>query len=95
MALGIKTGGRELGVKNKRRPLLELIGENFPGYNPILAMCQIAVNPNSSPDFQFQAHKEISKYMYAQLKAIDVQIEAQESIQPLTFILPNGKTITY
>ena len=72
MAKGIKTGGREQGTPNRdRKELLELLGEKYPNYHPVIALAEIAHNSKNEV-LRFQAHKEVAKYVSPQLKAIEV-----------------------
>jgi len=94
MATGVKTGGRLVGSKNKRIPLLELINSEYPNYHPVLAMCKIAHSIEASQEQIFQAHKEVARYVCPQLKAIDVNIEPSLTVNnPISIKLPNGQTI--
>jgi hypothetical protein len=67
-----KSGGRPLGVPNKeRRELFDMMAEKYPDYNPVISMIEIARDYNNEIDLRFQAHKEVAKYVFPQLKAVE------------------------
>lgn len=72
MARGKKTGGRIKGTPNaERKELVELLHSKYPGYDPVLAMAEIAHDKKNNSDLIFAAHKEVAKYTRPQLKAIE------------------------
>jgi len=72
MAKGVKTGGRKEGTPNRdRKDLMERLNEKFPGYDPVLAMAEIANNPIADIRLKLQANKEVAKYTHPQLKTIE------------------------
>lgn len=72
MALGHKTGGRQEGTPNRdRKDLMERLNDKFPGYDPVLAMAEIANSPMADIRLKLQANKEVAKYNHPQLKTIE------------------------
>jgi hypothetical protein len=73
MAIGKKTGGRTKGTPNaERKELNQLMAEKFPDYHPVIAMAEIANDELNDVDIRLTAHKEVSKYVAPQLKAIEI-----------------------
>jgi len=65
--------GRKKGVPNKdKQPLLERLRVAFPGWHPVVAMAQIANDPDVDLTLRFQAAKEVAKYIEPQRKAIEI-----------------------
>ena len=62
-----------LGSINKRsqQAALKLRGK-FPDYNPLLELARIAQDPEVDVGVRVQANKEVVKYVYPQLKAVEV-----------------------
>lgn len=68
-----KTGGRKKGVPNgERKDLFQILHDKFPGYNPVAAMAEMANDKKLDDNLRLQAHKEVAKYTFPQLKAIEV-----------------------
>lgn len=74
MAIGYKTGGRQIGTPNAdKKELLEMIAERYPDYHPVMAMVELANNPEVELLLKFHANKEVAKYVCPQLKSIELQ----------------------
>ena len=72
MAKGKKTGGRTKNTPNKeRKQLVDLLAEQYPGYDPVISMAHIANDENNDIGLRLQANKEVAKYTHPQLKAIE------------------------
>lgn len=83
MALGEKTGGRQKGTPNReRRELLELLQEKYPGYDPVIAMAEIA-HTTENETLRFQAHREVAKYTRPRLKTVNVVLESDAANCPV------------
>lgn len=68
-----KTGGRQKGTPNKpKQALLETIQAKYPDYHPVIAMAEIANDPNKPDDMRFMAHKEIAQYIEPKRKAVEM-----------------------
>jgi hypothetical protein len=64
---------RTVGSINKRsqQAAIKLKGR-FPDYNPLLELARIAQDPEVDVGVRVQANKEVVKYVYPQLKAVEV-----------------------
>jgi hypothetical protein len=64
--------GKPPGTINKaNRALNELMAEKFPGYDPIVAMAEIANDDKNDIEIRLTAHKEVAKYTRPQLKSVE------------------------
>jgi len=88
MAIGRKTGGRQLGSLNKRtREVAEICGTL--GYNPVEAMIRIALDPAAPLDLRAKMHAELAPYLYAKpTKALSASFSAVPDIVILTTTEP-------
>jgi len=76
MAKNTKTGGRKKGTPNReRKTLIEMLEEKYSGYNPVMAMAEIANNKKINIILRFQANKEVAKYVSPQLKAVQMDLK--------------------
>lgn len=69
--------------------LLDLVQEEFPGYDPVLAMVKIATDNENDIFLRFNAHKEVAKYIRPQLRAVEVKNVDQK---PVNVNLDFGKS---
>jgi hypothetical protein len=92
-----KKGGRQKGTKNKATlQIKELLKNKYPDYDPVLAMAAIATDEKVDLGLRLAANKEVAKYMWQQLKAIEVTGNAGGAIQVETvYRLDNGTEITF
>lgn len=68
-----RQGGRQKGTPNKKtQEIVELLEEKFPGYNPIVAMAEIANDPSVELSIRTAMHKEVAQYIAPKRKAVDV-----------------------
>ena len=67
-----------------RESLLELIESEFPDYDPVVAMIQVA-HEAESEELRFAAHKEVASYLYPKLKVLEVS--ETDSKKPVIFNL--------
>ena len=90
MAIGRKTGGRQLGSLNKRtREVAEICGTL--GYNPVEAMIRIALDPAAPLDLRAKMHAELAPYLYAKpTKALSASFSAVPDIVILTTTEPSA-----
>lgn len=63
-----KTGGRKLGITNKRKPVQQLCDES--GIDPFVMMIEIARNSDDD-HLRFSALKELCQYLEPKKKAIE------------------------
>ena len=75
MALGKKTGGRRKGTPNiNKQELVELLNEQYPGYNPVIQMASIAQDESVEMVHRVQCAKEIAGYIFPKRKSIESNI---------------------
>ena len=82
-----KNGGRRPGAgrKPQRNPWALTDGERVNlleycksiGYDPVTAMVDTAVDPETSPSMRFAAHREVAKYIHPTLGKIDLKHEGK------------------
>lgn len=58
---------------SKGSVLLGLIRKTYPNYHPIVAIVDIAHNPEASLELQYNCHKTVAKYIEPELKSIEVK----------------------
>lgn len=69
MALGYKTGGRQKGTPNKNRAaLLAKLEDSFPTYDPLLALVEIAQDPETDLSMRVDCHKTLASYLYPKMR---------------------------
>lgn len=72
---------RPKGSLNKRsNALLAKIKQQFPNYDPIMHMAEVAADKTKDPNMRLAASKEISQYVYPKLKAVDMSIEGKLAV---------------
>ena len=78
----MKGGAREGSGRKRNKAFLmtklkEMYGEDF---DPIIAMCEIAVNPENDDTLKLSALKEVAGYVYPKLKSVEVTGDADNPI---------------
>lgn len=64
---------RPTGTPNKpTQALRALLHKRFPNWSPVVQMAEIAQDPDNAIEVRLNAAKEVSKYIYPQLKAVDL-----------------------
>ena len=72
MALGYKTGGRQKGTPNKNRAaLMAKLDDAFPSYDPLLALVEIAQNPETDLSMRVDCHKTLASYIYPKMQTVE------------------------
>jgi hypothetical protein len=70
MAHGFKTGGRQDGAPNRSRGALrERLASNFPDYDPLIALVEIALDVTNELSLQIDCHPAIAVYVYPKVRA--------------------------
>jgi hypothetical protein len=65
--------GRPIGMPNKpTQALRALLDKRFPGWNPVEQMAEIAQDETADIAIRLNAAKEVAKYVYPQLKAVEL-----------------------
>ena len=68
MALGYKTGERRKGTPNKNRTaLMAKLDDAFPSYDPLLALVEIAQDPETDLSMRVDCHKTLASYIYPKM----------------------------
>ena len=61
------------GSPNKpTQALRALLNQRFPGWSPVVQMAEMAQDPAHTSEIRLSAAKEVAKYIYPQLKAVDL-----------------------
>lgn len=55
--------------------VLQMIRQKYPGYHPLMAIAEIAHEPEQDPKVRLDCHKTIAKYVAPELRSIDVKGE--------------------
>ena len=64
---------RPAGSPNKpTQALRALLDKRFPGWSPVVQMAEIAQDAEQAIEVRLSAAKEVAKYIYPQLKAVDL-----------------------
>ena len=72
MALGYKTGGRQKGTPNKNRAaLMAKLDNAFPSYDPLLALVEIAQDPETDLSMRVDCHKTLASYIYPKMRTAE------------------------
>lgn len=78
---------RPLGSRNKtnREAIAILLEKQFPGYNPIISMAEVANDDKQDINLRCNMHKEVANYIAPKLKSIDLQgsLDANIIYKPL------------
>lgn len=56
--------------------LIQQIQKQFPGYHPVLAIVEMAHDPQlaNNPELRFHCHKTVARYVSPELKAVEVNV---------------------
>lgn len=68
----------KLQKQREKYYLQELLEREFPDYNPIYAMCELAQDELVDPEIRFKCHKEIASYLYPKLKSVETVVHKVE-----------------
>lgn len=80
-----KSGGRRRGTPNKRTAeLLELLKKQYPKYNPVLQMAEIAQDEEVEMSLRIQCAKEVAQYLFPKRKAVEL---SQGAGEPFSFTM--------
>ena len=84
-------GGRPKGSINMRsQGLLAQLRRKFPGFDPIMEMAKIAIDQQHTPELRLQASKEIAKYVYPTLRAVEHSGGTDDAMEITVRIVPHG-----
>ena len=89
MALGYKTGGRQKGTPNKNRAaLLTKLDEVFPSYDPLLALVEIAQDPETDLSMRVDCHKTLASYIYPKMRATEPAVIDEQAPVVIEIVNP-------
>ena len=90
MALGYKTGGRQKGTPNKNRTaLLAKLDDTFPSYDPLLALVEIAQDPETDLSMRVDCHKTLASYIYPKMRTAEPAIVDEQAPVVIEIINPS------
>ena len=90
MALGYKTGGRQKGTPNKNRTaLLAKLEDSFPTYDPLLALVEIAQDPETDLSMRVDCHKTLASYIYPKMRTADSAVVDEQAPIVIEIVNPS------
>ena len=90
MALGYKTGGRQKGTPNKNRAaLMAKLDDAFPSYDPLLALVEIAQDPETDLSMRVDCHKTLASYIYPKMRTAESVVASEASPVVIEIIEPS------
>jgi len=60
------------GHTRPKRRILQILEEQFPEYNSVVEMARMAQDESNDLALRLTANKEVAKYCFPQLKAVDL-----------------------
>ena len=90
MALGYKTGGRQKGTPNKNRAaLIAKLDDAFPSYDPLLALVEIAQDPETDQSMRVDCHKTLASYIYPKMRTAEPAIVDEQARVVIEIVNPS------
>ena len=90
MALGYKTGGRQKGTPNKNRAaLMAKLEDAFPTYDPLLALVEIAQDPETDLSMRVDCHKTLASYIYPKMRTAEPAIVDEQAPVVIEIVNPS------
>jgi len=90
MAQGFKTGGRQVGTPNKNRTALrERLAFNYPDYDPLIALAEIALDQSNDLSVRIDCHKTIAAYVHTKMRT-SAPVEQMESDIVINIVRPDA-----
>lgn len=80
------------GIAKDRVDLMAFLKRNMPDYDPILELCKIATDYKNNVDTRLNANKEVAKYVYPQLRAVEVSPGAGASFKAFVIEMSDEKS---
>lgn len=75
------TAQHPLAKKVTKTQLMDLLQDEFPGYDPVVSMAYIAHDERYPIDLRFAAHKEVARYVRPQLKAMEISGQLENPVE--------------
>ncbi len=86
--MSIRHGGRQRGTPNRRtQRAVELLEE--VGFDPLMAMVELALDPTNTPELRGRMASELARYVYPMLRAtehtgdVDVTVNGDNDMDEL------------
>ena len=90
MALGYKTGGRQKGTPNKNRAaLMAKLDNAFPSCDPLLALIEIAQDPETDLSMRVDCHKTLASYIYPKMRTAEPAIVDEQAPVVIEIVNPS------
>jgi len=67
--------------------ILEMINQRYPDYHPLMAIVDIGHNGMADLRLQFDAHKEVCKYVEAMQRSIEIHNDSGENLVSLHIVI--------
>lgn len=76
-----------MSFEDTRSRVLKMIQERHPGWHPIVALADVAVNEDNPLDLRVSCMKTITPYCEAQLKSIEVNANVKQDFGILRVVM--------
>jgi len=73
MAASIKP--KTMSEGERKKAVSRIIAAQYPNFDPVLAMIDMAHEEEVERSIKFQCLKEVAQYLYPKLKSVDIQVE--------------------
>jgi len=67
-------------MASRKKFVANLLAINYPNYNPVLAMAELAMDEEVDIKDRIQCHKEVAAYCFPKMKAEEVKDDGSEQI---------------
>jgi hypothetical protein len=67
-------------MASRKKFVASLLAINYPNYNPVLAMAELAMNEEIDIKDRIQCHKEVAAYCFPKMKAEEIRDDGAEQI---------------
>lgn len=67
-------------MASRKKFVANLLAINYPNYNPVLAMAELAMDEDVDIKDRIQCHKEVAAYCFPKMKAEEVKDDGAEQI---------------
>ena len=70
-------------MASRKKFVANLLAINYPNYNPVLAMAELAMDEEVDIKDRIQCHKEVAAYCFPKMKAEEALMKAREGFEKL------------